>query len=329
MCPALLPWLLLGLAAADGAGLEGPPQAPPSSGLDAALDEARAACRALDYDICAERALDVVADKRATDAQRFVAHGLAGEANRVMGKDVEARLSFRWILMRDPDAQLPPDTSPKIMTFFELVRGEVHDELAANGKILGALLDVETVPAGLEVFLGDQRLGKTPLTDARVPAGEHPLRIERGPTQTVELAIGTFDGGRTVVRAELDAAHAVSADELAAYDESVSTRDLLVTAGYVAMPVLCVAGCAAGLFTSVAWVFLNIDLSAAVAGMIALPLAGAVAAAAAGAASTVGWATRPAPPTGGAPVHRIEVRPPPGQGEPEVIELPADPVMPH
>jgi hypothetical protein len=92
------------------------------------ISRARAALDALEYEQAATELMLVVGDSEATEEQRFEANVLAGSANRVLGRDMEARLNFRYVLLRDRAFQLPPDTPPKVSSFFELVRGEVEGE---------------------------------------------------------------------------------------------------------------------------------------------------------------------------------------------------------
>lgn len=89
------------------------------------LERAQSAAAALELDVARDVLLDVVTDARATEDELRRAHLLAGEVDRILGKDVDARMHFMWVLQRDPEARLPPDKPPKITAFFELVRGEV------------------------------------------------------------------------------------------------------------------------------------------------------------------------------------------------------------
>jgi hypothetical protein len=94
------------------------------------IDRGRSALAALEYEAAAAELMDAAADPEATDEQRLEAHLLAGIAHRVIGRDIEAAHSFRYVLWRRIDAQLPPDTSPKIGALFEVVRAEVAEERA-------------------------------------------------------------------------------------------------------------------------------------------------------------------------------------------------------
>src|SRR5207249_2768651 len=67
-------------------------------------------------------------DAAATDEQRIHAHLLAGIANRVAGKDLDARTNFRYVLLKHPDWQLAEDTPPKVALFFEGIRQEIAAE---------------------------------------------------------------------------------------------------------------------------------------------------------------------------------------------------------
>ena len=58
---------------------------------------------------------------------------LAGIANRISGHDVEARVNFRYVLLRKPDWQLDEQTPPKVALFFAGIRQELIAEKSANG----------------------------------------------------------------------------------------------------------------------------------------------------------------------------------------------------
>jgi hypothetical protein len=92
---------------------------------EAALDD-------LEYEQAADELMLAASDPRATPDQRLKANLLAGVANRIIGRDVEARLNFRHVLQRQPDLRLAEDMPPKVTSFFELVRQEVAAERAAK-----------------------------------------------------------------------------------------------------------------------------------------------------------------------------------------------------
>lgn len=117
--------------------------------VSAKLASAQAAAAALDLDIARDLLLDVVTDPAATPEQQRRAHLLAGEVDRILGKDVDARMHFMWVLQRDPDTQLPPDKPPKISAFFELVRAEVKDRdaLGTTASPRSATTPVASTPA--------------------------------------------------------------------------------------------------------------------------------------------------------------------------------------
>ncbi len=93
--------------------------------VDRHIERGKAALENLEYQTAADELMIAASDKGATKAQRFEANLYAGMANVVIGHDVQARLNFLHVLQREPDHQLPPDTPPKILSFFELVRDEV------------------------------------------------------------------------------------------------------------------------------------------------------------------------------------------------------------
>lgn len=78
----------------------------------------------LEYEQARELLLEVLTDPALTDGDRFIANMQAGRVQRILNRDVEARLHFREALKLDPDAALPEGEAPKIQTFFELVKRE-------------------------------------------------------------------------------------------------------------------------------------------------------------------------------------------------------------
>lgn len=92
-----------------------------------AIDAAIASMDDLEYQVAADTLTAALAGDL-TDDERMKANLLAGIAQRIIGNDTAARMHFLWVLHRDPNAQLPARAetqSPKLTTFFELVRAEV------------------------------------------------------------------------------------------------------------------------------------------------------------------------------------------------------------
>jgi hypothetical protein len=85
----------------------------------------------LDYEAAAYELMLAATDASADDATRLQANLYAGIAHRVIGKDSDARLNFRYVLLRAPSTRLPPDTSPKVSLYFDSVRQEIEAERAA------------------------------------------------------------------------------------------------------------------------------------------------------------------------------------------------------
>jgi hypothetical protein len=90
------------------------------------------AMEALEYEMATYEFMSVAVDPEATEAQRLQAHLRAGFAHRVLGKDTDARLSFRYVLQRAPQTRLPADTPPKVFFFFESVRQEIEADRGAG-----------------------------------------------------------------------------------------------------------------------------------------------------------------------------------------------------
>lgn len=96
------------------------------------LQRGEAALSALEYETAAYELMLAATDPAATDAQKLRANLLAGIAHRVLGRDLDARLNFRYLLLRAPDTRLVEDPSPKVQLFFESVRQEVEAERASR-----------------------------------------------------------------------------------------------------------------------------------------------------------------------------------------------------
>jgi hypothetical protein len=91
------------------------------------LIEARAAEADLDYQRAKILLEGVLNTPDLPERERLEAHFLAGQIERVLGNDTEARLHFLAVLTAEPQWTLADDTPPKIRTFFEMVRAEVKD----------------------------------------------------------------------------------------------------------------------------------------------------------------------------------------------------------
>lgn len=96
------------------------------------LQRGEQALAALEYEAAAYELMLAATDPAATDAQKVRANLLAGVAHRVLGRDLDARMNFRYVLLRAPDTRLEEDPSPKVQLFFESVRQEVQAERAAQ-----------------------------------------------------------------------------------------------------------------------------------------------------------------------------------------------------
>jgi hypothetical protein len=90
------------------------------------LQRAQRAVDSLEFEEAVVLAEQAAHAPGATRRQRVEAHLLAGIANRVIGKDVDAKLHFERALQLDPAARVPDDAPPKISAFFKLVREEME-----------------------------------------------------------------------------------------------------------------------------------------------------------------------------------------------------------
>lgn len=89
------------------------------------LDRANALENDLEYERAADELLAVITSPDATEEQLIEANLLAGIVKRVLGNNTEARLHFLYVLKRRPETTLEKGRSPKIRSFFNLVREEV------------------------------------------------------------------------------------------------------------------------------------------------------------------------------------------------------------
>lgn len=85
----------------------------------------------LEYEVAAEELMRAATSPQASDAEKLRANLLAGIAHRILGRDLEARINFRYVLLRAPDSKLDEGSPPKVSLFFESVRQEVEAERPA------------------------------------------------------------------------------------------------------------------------------------------------------------------------------------------------------
>jgi hypothetical protein len=96
------------------------------------LAEARAAEAELDYQRAKILLVGLLDRADLSDSERLESHFLAGQIERILGNDTEARLHFMSVLNKQPDWPLAAETPPKVRTFFELVREEVKERRRAE-----------------------------------------------------------------------------------------------------------------------------------------------------------------------------------------------------
>ena len=173
----------------------------------------------LEYDAAAAELMRAAAAPDASAAQRVHAHLLAGVANRVAGRDAEARLNFRNVLFAAPSPRLPEGTSPKVGSFFEAVRQEVDAERAA-GKTksvrVAPLAPASPLPSAASAPTAADKKNAVPPPDARSRAGVWPFLVA-GAGAVATVGAGTvftytyLDGN--VKRDRIDAALGVYEDD--------------------------------------------------------------------------------------------------------------------
>ena len=98
------------------------------------LAEARIAEADLDYPRARALLVGLLSRTDISDRERLEAHYLAGQIERILGNDTEARGHFFTVLNTQPEWSLAPDTPPKVRTFFEGVRTEVKARKRAEDE---------------------------------------------------------------------------------------------------------------------------------------------------------------------------------------------------
>ncbi|MBK7865442.1 MAG: hypothetical protein IPJ65_43960 [Archangiaceae bacterium] len=88
----------------------------------AALDEARAAYEALDFDRCVAALAPLMAEPPSDSAERAQTHVWMGLCEHQRRHVATAERHFDEALSLDPALELPPHTSPKVVALFESVR---------------------------------------------------------------------------------------------------------------------------------------------------------------------------------------------------------------
>ncbi len=96
------------------------------------LAEARSAEAELDYQRAKILLVGLLDRGDLSETESLEAHYLAGQIERILGNDTEARLHFMSVLNKQPEWPLAAETPPKVRTFFELVREEVKERRRAE-----------------------------------------------------------------------------------------------------------------------------------------------------------------------------------------------------
>lgn len=101
------------------------------------LAEARTAEAELDYQRAKSLVVGLLGRSDLSEQERLESHFLAGQIERILGNDAEARVHFGVVLSTRPQWALGPEIPPKVRTFFEMVRidvqaGRLHDEVIAS-----------------------------------------------------------------------------------------------------------------------------------------------------------------------------------------------------
>ncbi len=206
------------------------------------IEQVEHAIKELEYDRARDILLVIIASPSANEQTLLDAHTLNGIVQRVLENDVEARLSFVYVLEHRPDYELPTGLSPKVTNFFELVRSEV-------AKRSTSLLSIETQPPGARVRLGAEDIGVTPIR-RNVEPGRYDLTIaarDDGREHSFKVNVEAIPGKETSVRATLFQ-QAASEKEQEAYQERKAWHSVLLVGKLIGACVLipscgcCLAG---------------------------------------------------------------------------------------
>ena len=111
------------------------------------LSEARAAEADLDYQRAKILLVGLLDRRDLSEQEQLESHFLAGQIERILGNDTEARLHFFSVLSKKPDWALAPETPPKVRTFFELVREEVKERQRAEEAKKPIVVEAPPPPA--------------------------------------------------------------------------------------------------------------------------------------------------------------------------------------
>jgi hypothetical protein len=104
----------------------------------------------LEYDRAAEFWSSIIAHPEATQEEKVNASLHAGIIERVRGNRAEARDHFEYVLRRDIEHQLPKNTEPKIVNFFELIREELKIQGAPGPNGAAQTQGPSTTGSGVE-----------------------------------------------------------------------------------------------------------------------------------------------------------------------------------
>ena len=147
-------------------------------------EKAQVAFDDMEYTMASTILMTIITSPTATEVQRRQAHLLNGRVLRIMGKDVEARLSFIYVLKHDPSIALPDDAAPKVKSFYELVRQEVLATTAAqqarestSNQLNTGNLVFGSSPSDLSVRINDGDPMRTPFFQNLEP-GKYRVQID-------------------------------------------------------------------------------------------------------------------------------------------------------
>jgi hypothetical protein len=170
--------------------------------------KAEQAYQDMEYTLANTILLGIIATPTATPEERVKTHLLNGTILRIMGNDVEARLSFVYILRKNPEAQLPAETAPKVRNFFELVRQEILATGAAAGGSIsqrppntGSLV-FGSSPSDLDVQINDGDVMRSPFFQNLAP-GKYKVRIKVPGELPIEFVTTVRKGVTHKIKVEL------------------------------------------------------------------------------------------------------------------------------
>lgn len=191
------------------------------------IERGKVALDQLEYESAAEEMTIVAVSKDATLEEQVEANLYAGIAHRVLGRDVDAKLNFVFVLTHAPETKLPANTTPKIQNFYDLIRLEVERTRRVEKQ-------VDSPAPTASSTLPDETASATTTAESKPAGAASPVLIS--------LAIAGAGGVAALVAGGI----ALGADvALGAADTSRGTKEAAYIVGYPSLAMAAVGAAVA------------------------------------------------------------------------------------